>query len=229
MMTLDAHLDEPRKRIIAGLRDCNIGMNDLSRRIGKNKVYIYQYLYSGTPKVLSEQVREAIGPILNIDPDLLKSKSADLPNIPLTSPDSRHTSFKNNGLAFFEGARDVPVFQAHILRRGNSELSIDAIDSAHRPANLLSVPGAFCLVASGMQLSPRYRPGDMLFFHPFQPPLEGDGVAVQLKEGPKVLGILRSYEVDGPVTIETLNPPASETYSVDQYVSVSREVGTTRR
>lgn len=68
-------LDPVRVRVMKLVQQSGTDLKNASRHIGKNDAYLHQYLYRGTPKVLPEDVREALAPLLGVMPDELRPES----------------------------------------------------------------------------------------------------------------------------------------------------------
>ncbi|RWX26620.1 XRE family transcriptional regulator [Rhizobium leguminosarum] len=48
------------------------------------------------------------------------------------------------------------------------------------PPSLVNVPNAYSVYVDGESMSPRYRPGEVVYVHPGRPPRRGDDVIVQI-------------------------------------------------
>ncbi len=76
----------------------------------------------------------------------------------------------------------IPVLGA---ARGGAEQEMyldDPIDWVHRPSMLRDVRGAYAIYVVGESMTPRYRPGVLLFVNPFKPPRWENGVVVQMND-----------------------------------------------
>ena len=76
-------LDPIRTRLLKLLDARDSDLKKASLAIGKNAAYVHQFIYRGTPKVLPEDVREALAKFLDIDDAELRH-----PDIPLRRPRS---------------------------------------------------------------------------------------------------------------------------------------------
>jgi peptidase S24-like protein len=74
-----AAMDQQRSRIQRLVREQGIDLATLSRAIGRNHAYFQQFMRRGTPKRLSEDVRNAICARYGLDPQELAPKGAALP------------------------------------------------------------------------------------------------------------------------------------------------------
>lgn len=83
------------------------------------------------------------------------------------------------------GLRDLPVL-GHSRGGGNEyffDNGADVLSLTYRPLELLNVRDAYAVYVHGDSMSPRYRPGEMLYVDPVRPVSPGDDVIVQLKTG----------------------------------------------
>jgi phage repressor protein C with HTH and peptisase S24 domain len=67
-------LDPTRVAVLKLLVDRNTDLKNASLAIGKNAAYMHQYVYRGTPKVLPEEVREALANYLEVDQEQLRPR-----------------------------------------------------------------------------------------------------------------------------------------------------------
>jgi lambda repressor-like predicted transcriptional regulator len=65
-------VDAPRALVAAAVLQTGGNLAELSRAIGKNHAYLQQYLERGIPRVLSEDVREKLAVLLDLNPDQLR-------------------------------------------------------------------------------------------------------------------------------------------------------------
>ncbi len=99
----DKENDDIREKIkIIIKRDKKYNLRDLSRTLKKNDAYLQQYLFRGTPKILSEEYRHRLAEILNVNiteltPNWLKKftpeeKLITIKNIEADSIDNKYIS-----------------------------------------------------------------------------------------------------------------------------------------
>ena len=65
-------LDPTRVLVLKLIDERGSDLKKASLAIGKNAAYVHQYIYRGTPKVLPEDVREALARFLEIEPSELR-------------------------------------------------------------------------------------------------------------------------------------------------------------
>ena len=70
-------LDAARQRLLKLIADCDGDLATISRAIGKNHAYLHQFFNRGTPRVLPEDVREALGLHFDVDPDAFRPDSSN--------------------------------------------------------------------------------------------------------------------------------------------------------
>lgn len=64
------------------------------------------------------------------------------------------------------------------------------------PPSLVNVPNAYSVYVDGESMSPRYRPGEVVYAHPNKPARRGDDVIVQIKprdEGAPPHGFIKEF------------------------------------
>lgn len=76
----------------------------------------------------------------------------------------------------------IDVIGVGIAGEGNGdfELNGEVVDRVESPPSLLNAKGVFALYVIGESMSPRFKPGDLIFVHPNKPVLKGDDVLVEL-------------------------------------------------
>ena len=68
-------LDPVRLKVLAVLKDRGSDLRKASLAMGRNAAYIHQYVYRGSPKVLSEDDRIALAAHLEVDEDELRHQA----------------------------------------------------------------------------------------------------------------------------------------------------------
>lgn len=63
-------LNSPRKVLLELVKRANTDLKAVSGQLGKNHAYLQQYIARGTPRVLSDKVRQNLGRILGVDPNV---------------------------------------------------------------------------------------------------------------------------------------------------------------
>jgi phage repressor protein C with HTH and peptisase S24 domain len=74
------------------------------------------------------------------------------------------------------------------------------------------------------QMSPRYRPGEMVWMDPNKPLKRGDDVLVRLNDAKtaQTIGIIREFVAweDCQLVLAMFNPSREERYSLDEVISI---------
>lgn len=154
-------LDHVRHLILARAKEKRLSLADLSRGVGKNAAYVHQFIHKGSPRVLPEDVRLALGSLLDLpDSELHHNPLARMPAAAAPAP----------------SGRDLPVFSDALpfdRERVGEHIPRPALFSGLRDAFALwiSKPGGRLVV------------GDLAYVHPHQPARPGDTVAVVEGEG----------------------------------------------
>jgi phage repressor protein C with HTH and peptisase S24 domain len=82
------HLDPVRTRVLKLIQDRKTDLKHASLAIGRNAAYLHQFIFRGSPKVLSEDVRDALAEHLRIEPDTLRHKQVP-PRKPRSKPEEQ--------------------------------------------------------------------------------------------------------------------------------------------
>ena len=72
-------LDPVRLKVLQLLKEHGSDLRKASLAMGRNAAYVHQYVYRGSPKVLSEDDRIALAEHLGIDEDELRHKARPRP------------------------------------------------------------------------------------------------------------------------------------------------------
>jgi phage repressor protein C with HTH and peptisase S24 domain len=99
-------LDPVRLKVLALLKERGSDLRKASLAMGRNAAYIHQYLYRGSPKVLSEDDRIALAEHLGIDEDELRHQAQPRPQTRPTRR-ARRVRADTDGEPF-EGFSKVP-------------------------------------------------------------------------------------------------------------------------
>ena len=67
------NLDPVRLRVLKLINARKTDLKSASLALGRNAAYVHQYVYRGTPKILPEDVREALARYLEVDPGELRA------------------------------------------------------------------------------------------------------------------------------------------------------------
>jgi|SRR5581483_11007733 len=115
-------LDPVRTRVLKLIEDRDTDLKHASLKIGRNAAYLHQFIFRGTPKVLTEDVREALAKHLGIDESELRHRK-----VPPRKPRSKRNANHNRAA--------VPLRTAHVPEGFVGIAEIDVRASAG--------PGAF--------------------------------------------------------------------------------------
>ncbi|MBB6299957.1 LexA family transcriptional regulator [Rhizobium leucaenae] len=101
----------------------------------------------------------------------------------------------------------------------------NVIDYVACPPSLDGVPGAYAIYVDGESMSPRYRPGEVVWVHPHKPARRGDDVIIQIRpkeEGETPYGFIKEYVgwSGNRLTLRQHNPESQLTFDRDEVVSV---------
>lgn len=89
---------------------------------------------------------------------------------------------------------------------GRLEFSGTALDTIDCPPGLEAVPDAYAVWVSGETMSPRFKPGELVFVHPQRPARRGDDVVVHLApdgSGGPSTGFIKEFDVWTPTELIT--------------------------
>lgn len=203
------------------IHDRGLSMKGVSERIGKNHAYMKQYL-GGKPEHLPEDVREALAPILNVDPNQLRTDrpaQAGIKQVPYVklSPVDKRDKVPVMGIG--EGGRG-----------GWSVWNGEIVDYIQRPASLENCPNGYAVYVVGSSMEPRYYAGEAIYVHPGRPVTVGNFVLVQLRpladgEAPGAL-IKRLVKKTGlKYVLEQFNPAETFDIPISDVVSIHKIVG----
>jgi cyanate lyase len=72
-------MDVVRKLILDKLQELDLGMAEVSKRLGRNETYLQQFLKRGSPRELHERDRIRLAEILSVSEEQLRGPSSTLP------------------------------------------------------------------------------------------------------------------------------------------------------
>lgn len=98
------------------------------------------------------------------------------------------------------------------------------LDYVSRPPALENVPSAYAVWVRGESMLPRFRPGDLLFVHPWKQPLPGDAVIVQQRVNGDPAAFVKEMVTrgDGAIICRQYNPPATIDYPLRTLLAVHK-------
>jgi len=100
----------------------------------------------------------------------------------------------------------------------------DCVEWTFSPPGLEHAQGIYAAYIHGTQMTPRYRPGEMVWINPNRPLKSGDDTLVKLidKKTREIIGIVREFVTwrDTELVLQSYNPNKEEIYSRDEVVSI---------
>lgn len=67
-------IDAPRALILARAEQLRMPLAEISRKVGANHAYLQQFIRRGIPRVLPEDMREALAAVLQVSADALRGE-----------------------------------------------------------------------------------------------------------------------------------------------------------
>jgi phage repressor protein C with HTH and peptisase S24 domain len=98
-------LDPVRLKVLTLLKERGSDLRKASLAMGRNAAYVHQYVYRGSPKVLSEDDRIALAEHLGIDEDELRHQARPKPQ---TRPKRARRVEADGGSGPLDGFRKIP-------------------------------------------------------------------------------------------------------------------------
>lgn len=137
-------LNHPRRLLHEIIKRSDTDLKSVSEKLGKNHAYLQQYLTRGTPRVLSDAIREGLGRILGLDPNIFREEDDPLRvdfavNDYTPQHTGQHTGTYDNAAASSDTAagREAPmVFGQGAAMHGFADGSAERInwdDQSTRP------------------------------------------------------------------------------------------------
>ena len=198
------------------LRERGMSMHGASLKIGKNHAYLQQFIERGKPAALPESVRDLLGPLLGVEPSVLKLGGPTQQSSPLPSAPS---------------GESIPVMG--VGQRGTGDPAHwmgAAVEQIARPPALGGTPDGYAVYIFDDTMVPRYHPGEVVYINPARPVSSGDYVLVVLvtegDEDARAALIARLDRATGDkLHLATLNPYTEFTLKRSTVESVHRIVG----
>jgi len=186
-------MDLVRKLILDRLQELDLGMAEVSLRLGRNETYLQQFLKRGSPRELHERDRIRLAEILSVAEDQLRGPSSILPKreyVKLTqntreslvAGSSRRSNLAENqqpAPEFIPGAqlvgdRDLPVFGTAQGGSGALIVTNEPVDWVVRPDPLLRVKDGYGMIITGDSMDPALKSGSIALINPHMPARVGD-------------------------------------------------------
>ena len=161
-------------------------LSETSKKIGRNHAYLQQFVHRGVPTKLPEDVREALAPVMGVDPDDLRpvNQKDGRPErqLAVSLPAEATISKRVKGAAPADaipgealvGERNLPVYGTAEGGRGALILTNDPVDWVVRPDPLLRVKDGYGIIVTGDSMTPEHKSGSMALVNPHLPPHPGD-------------------------------------------------------
>jgi phage repressor protein C with HTH and peptisase S24 domain len=183
-------MDPVRQLILEKASERGTNLAQLSLKMGKNHSYLQQFIKRESPKVLKEDDRDALAPLLGVSASELKSGRIVTKNNATnggTMLDSRHKEIEPPSQGGKEqqhavlvpgagllGAADLPVYGTAQGGKGALVVTSEPVDWAMRPAPLLRVKDGYGVIVTGDSMAPEHREGSTALVNPHLPPRSGD-------------------------------------------------------
>jgi phage repressor protein C with HTH and peptisase S24 domain len=219
-------LDDPVRRLIVDrLQARNLDMANVSRAIGRNHAYLFQFLTKGSPAELPEKTRIALAAQLLVDESALRAGGA-----PSSTPQRERANARiGNPIEDPFNWQTIPVYgQAVGGVDGRFIFNGQKITDVIAPPSLSNVADAYAVYVVGESMEPRYFAGETIYVHPRLPIRKGDFVVVQLKadeenENEK-LGYVKQFLSmdDRRIRLTQFNPVKTLEFSRRDVISVHK-------
>lgn len=125
-----------------------------------------------------------------------------------------------------DASRPVPVLGTAAASVAGGFALDGVVEWVRRPPGLIGAPNAYALWVAGDSMSPRHRPGDLVFVSPDRPPRLGDDVVVQTRDhaGAPTIAWLKTLARTSGETLafQQLHPEATIDWSREVVVAVHR-------
>lgn len=161
-------------------------LSETSKKIGRNHAYLQQFVHRGVPAKLPEDVREALAPVMGVEPDDLRpvNQKDGLTEKSLAGSAAAGATIskRKNEAGPVEvipgealvGDKNLPVFGTAEGGRGALILSNDPVDWVVRPDPLLRVKDGYGMLVTGDSMSPEHKSGSTALVNPHLPHHPGD-------------------------------------------------------
>jgi phage repressor protein C with HTH and peptisase S24 domain len=205
-------------------------MAETSRRLGRNPAYIQQFLERGSPKELPESVREALGPLLGVEPDQLRNTQKGTPDkqmpkkSPFRRPENAIPSIMTKDLPVLGAARGGRLGAGQFADNGEFFGLVD------RPASLQGIRSAYAVFIVDDSMEPRYYAGEVAQVNPHKPCAPGSFVVVQTEtpNGERDYLVKRLVRrTASAVRLAQFNPKKEFDVPAENVTAIHRIVGTT--
>lgn len=113
------------------------------------------------------------------------AKIADVLGLPTSTliPSLTAQNYPVDNVAGMRQQRDFPVyFMERGKGEGNLVITSEAVEWVERPSLLATVKNSFGICVYGDAMAPAYEAGDIIFVHPYQPPVPGSDIVLRPTE-----------------------------------------------
>lgn len=214
-------MDPLRRRILDLVAEKGETLKSVSLAMGRNHAYLQQYIHSGKPRRLPEDIRYRLAKHLGVDERELRDEE-----ISQSSVSDSFVFAREVNLGY---AQDLPVLGR--ARAGYDGFFFDqgrVNETVGRPPKLTGVRNAFAVYAVGNSMEPRYFEGELLYINPNKPPARGDFVVVECVDGAGwVKRLVRITDTE--YVFAQLNPPEERAIPAERIKAVYRIVGSETR
>lgn len=152
-----------------------LDLANVSKKIGRNHAYLWQFLYRGVPRDLPESEREKLAPIIGVEESQLRATTVPgATRKAAASPNAR-------GLTQAPITTRVPAYGHPVGGKdGQFVLNGNKVADIIAPSSLQSVPEAYAVYVVGDSMAPRYFAGEAVFVNPRLPVRRDDFVVAQI-------------------------------------------------
>lgn len=204
--------------VAARLAEINRGPGTAERIGGLGKNYVSD-IVRGEKRDVRSAYLPRLAKALDWTPEELRHQIGAQSNAPGAMTEVDASSFERLPL-------DVPVLGVAAASVAGAFVVDGEIDRVRRPPGLTHAKNVYALYVRGDSMSPRYRPGELIFVSPDRPAGAGDDVVVQTRNHPgaPLESWLKEYVRSDGATIHArqLNPPAAVDFKSDHVVAVHR-------
>lgn len=213
-------LDAPRRRLLERTEELRTDLASLSRAIGKNATYLWQYIWRNNPQALPEGVRHELSAVTGIpEPELRSERLAEL----MKEREPRQIQ----GMLTIKTdlpvkGRVVPGAKYLAWEGGKTQKMVD------RPTVLLDAQRGFTAYVYDESMAPRYEPGEKVYVDPDQPLSRNCYVFVVFTDDTAVIRQYLGFDND-TLLVRQLNPVKEFRFPRSEVQQLGRIVGSSER
>jgi phage repressor protein C with HTH and peptisase S24 domain len=212
-------MDEVRLALVEAINgkndDTRFNLKRLSIELGRNQAYLHQFLFAGKPRKLDEQDRSRLADLLDIDESTLMTQDQ------IRRIGKPGGTAVRRAPAFSYENKDLPIMGRAQAAHGDVfTLEGARVGVTERPSYLEGVEDAFAVYVAGDSMSPRFKPGEMVYVNPNRPPAAGDDVLVEMTDGTGIIKELTKITAT-TLTVKQHNPPQTKTFDLKKVKRIS--------